>query len=316
MNVDDWEAQLCTLSWFVVAFDLFVPTLLTESRRLDLVESEGKRESRFFEDNAMVSLSAQSMLDMGERGSSSGRSSILRAGMFFDWRWRVSDLARVLFWSFPMIIANVWIVTAAIPAKIQLGTASVGDLYESGEKLEDKSWRFGTLMETQVSIGEKGKRRKSDISTRATPGEIFGENPNPKIQVAGQSYLTLHNYLPKLYSHTVLVDIFKCFTLWVGPYSINVVTAGSITVKPPLAQLTWLFRWESWEANAVSSVSDLQLTYFRIFVRAFCLLLRSLNKSWITVSNRDYRRPTRISREPSSFVSRSQNPILFYILHP
>lgn len=38
-----------------------------------------------------------------------------------------------------MIIANVWIATAAIPAKIKLGTASVGDIYESGEKLEDKS---------------------------------------------------------------------------------------------------------------------------------------------------------------------------------
>lgn len=49
-----------------------------------------------------------------------------------------------------------------------------------------------------MSIGEKGKRRKSDISTRATPGEIFGEDPNPKIQVDGQSYVTLHEWFPWL----------------------------------------------------------------------------------------------------------------------
>ena len=76
-------------------------------------------------------------------------------------------------------------------------------IYESGEKLEDKSWGFGTLMETQVS-----EEWHINYNSRATPGENFDENPNPKIQVADQSYLTLHNCLPKLYSHTVLVDIF------------------------------------------------------------------------------------------------------------
>ena len=110
--------------------DLFVPAPLTESRRLDILESEGGRESSFFEDSALsVPLSVQAILDIGERGSNSGRSSMLRAGMLIDWRWRVSNLAIVLF---------------------------VGNIYESGEKLDDKSWGFGDLIERQVSMGVKG----------------------------------------------------------------------------------------------------------------------------------------------------------------
>ena len=124
----------------VVASDLFAPAPLTESRRLDVLGPEGGRESLFFEDSALsVPRSVQAILDIGERGSNSGRSSILRDDILIDWRRRLSALAMVRFWSFPITIANIWIVTAVVPAKIELETAFVGDIDESDGKLDDKS---------------------------------------------------------------------------------------------------------------------------------------------------------------------------------
>ena len=44
----------------------------------------------------------------------------------------------VLFWSFPITIADLWTVTAVVPAKIKSETAFVGNVYESDEKFDDK----------------------------------------------------------------------------------------------------------------------------------------------------------------------------------